>query len=476
MLGNGSNGKVYQVEHELLGLNLGIFALKKIAIGDDVHNLVKILNEVQFLYHLGDKAYKLTSEAGAGNIVRYNHVWLEIDQVTKFGPKVPVIFILYEYCDGGDLMQFIESIANPKFDLKKEKIYRKMRRLSENGGKPVDSKKFHQKKSRYLNNYEIFKIFNDALNGVAYLHKLKIIHRDLKPSNCLFKTKFSDEYEPITSVDQFNRIPTLLVSDFGESIMENTKRTSTGTTGTLEFCAPELFQFEMKRGRRTLKEFTHASDVYSLGMILYYLCFNRLPFKSTSPADVRKEIVKCEMFDGIEKIRSLSSDTMDEDSILPDWIDLIRRMVDPDMGKRPSAPELVDNMRDIYHKLDTNNRNPTYLDGSTSVDEEKATDTENETMNNEEKKTELLAIIDGQSKKCIKIMPRWNTSLVVLVVITFGNVWIFRGWPLVTNLEYLTLGASVNPIIRPYLITLQLAVLASGMGIALGNIYISNLN
>ncbi|GME85420.1 unnamed protein product [Ambrosiozyma monospora] len=46
VLGNGSNGVVMKVEHELFGLNLGVFALKKIAIGNDMDNLIRILDEV----------------------------------------------------------------------------------------------------------------------------------------------------------------------------------------------------------------------------------------------------------------------------------------------------------------------------------------------------------------------------------------------------------------------------------------------
>ncbi|VEU21132.1 DEKNAAC102092 [Brettanomyces naardenensis] len=429
-LGNGSNGKVFKVEHELMDLNLGVFALKKIAIGDDVGNLVRILNEVKFLYNLSDNAYESSTEPGSGNIVRYNHVWLEIDQVSKFGPKVPVIFILYEYCDGGDLETFIDSIANPQFDLKKERLFRRLRRLSETerGKKLIDPSKLHQEHGRYLNNYEIYKIFNDAVNGLNYLHKMKIIHRDLKPSNCLFKSKFPDDYEPIGSVDELDRIPTLLVSDFGESIMENTRRSSTGSTGTLEYCAPELFELDETRGR--LKEFTHSSDVYSLGMILYYLCFNSLPFKSSSPVDIREEIGRAGLLDRMEKIRPLDG----KERLLKDWIVLIKKMVNSKMEERPTASELVAEMRQIYEKLK----------------EDQA-----------EKVVTEVVLVNKPSRR-----PRY--ALLIILGLTVINVWLFRDWPYVVNAECLSLGLALSPGTRRYITAVKAALLAYGVANALG--------
>lgn len=494
-LGHGSNGVVYKVEHELMGLNLGVFALKKIAIGDNVPNLLKILNEVQFLYNLSDKAYGAISESGSGNIVRYNHVWLEIDQVTKFGPKVPVIFILYEYCGGGDLEQFVSSVANPHFDIKREKMRRKLRRLSESKArsksqnpKILDEAKYRQQNARYLNNFEIFKIFNDAINGVAYLHRLKIIHRDLKPSNCLFKSSFPPDYQPITSISELNRIPTLLVSDFGESIMENTHRTSTGTTGTLEFCAPELFQLDKQQGSHKLKEFTHSSDIYSLGMILYYLCFNDLPFRSSSPNDIRKEILECRSFDGMDKIRPLCArrgETKSDNWLLFDWVSLIRQMTDPDREKRPSAPQIASVMKHIYRKLaedeneslmemcddsddpseddnDTNGNGSSRNGINESDENEKAGPLNVKTVHN--KNMEVVALINDTEKPAVAV-EKWHLQFLLLVAITVANIWLWRNRPYLVNVEYLALGVSLNPGVQHYLLIMQILIFASGLGL-----------
>ncbi|ODV85246.1 hypothetical protein CANARDRAFT_23310 [[Candida] arabinofermentans NRRL YB-2248] len=339
VLGNGSNGLVLKVEHKLFHLNLGIFAIKKIPIGNDMNNLIKILNEVQFLYNLTESEFSNNN----CNIVKYNHVWIEVDKLNEFGPKVPIVFILFEYCDGGTLEDFINSITNPKFDLKREKLIRKLKKQNQNITSMLDTKK------RFLNNFEIFKIFKDILNGLNYLHDLKILHRDLKPSNCLFKNKFTDTYNPPNCIDDLTKIPNLLVSDFGESIMENTKRNQTGYTGTLEYCAPELFKVD-HTGK--FNEFSLCSDVYSLGIILYFICFNKLPFISNDQSGIKLEILNYNLYNDINNVslkRGMGDDCDCE--LYEEWIELIKVMIDPMPENRPTCTQLFKYLEKIEDKL-----------------------------------------------------------------------------------------------------------------------------
>lgn len=359
-LGTGSYGSVYKVEHDLLGLNLGVFALKKIPIGDDINNLKKILSEVKFLY---DLSCNFSDNNSNNNVVKYNHVWVEIDQVSRFSPKIPVVFLLFEYCDGGTLEDWVDNIISPKFSLLEEKLWRKLRSKSKNKS---------DNKPRYLNNFEIFKIFSDITQGLNYLHNLKILHRDLKPSNCLFKTQFVDGYQshPVNSLTDFDRIPTLLVSDFGESVMVNSIEENwqssietTGTTGTLEFCAPEIILQRQKVHPKLAKfgGFSYASDVYSLGMILYYLCFGKLPFSTNKydPDEISNEILSSGLFNDLCEIRPLvshidRSENVDGNSdrgLLQDWVQLIEMMVSKNPDNRPSTSDILNSLVSIYEKL-----------------------------------------------------------------------------------------------------------------------------
>lgn len=346
-LGSGSFGQVYKVEHELLGLNLGVFALKKIPIGNDRNNLIKILNEVKFLYNL---SYLSDSKNGVpSHVIKYNHVWIELSRMNDFGPEIPIVFLLFEYCDGGTLEEWVDSVVNPKFDLSKEKLLRRLRRhsikaIGGDGDGEKENDNVIPRTSKMLTNYEIFKIFKDITLGLKYLHDLKIIHRDLKPSNCLFKTKFKSNTH-ITSLSTISNIPTLLVSDFGESITLDHKRQReidrSGATGTIEYCAPELLSINEFTGK--LNDFDYSSDIYSLGMILYYLCFGKLPYKTDNL--VKEEILNGELFN---ELRNQQTNL----ELMQDWIPLIESMVDLNSFMRPNVDEILVKLESITNKLE----------------------------------------------------------------------------------------------------------------------------
>lgn len=242
LLGRGGRGEVIKVRHILEGCDLGTFALKRCSVGDSHTWLTKMLREVQSL--------KFQHE----NLIRYNHVWLEHAQLSLHGPRVPVLHILQEHCNGGDLEAYVLRRCG-KVEPTVEEIKARRRRQSRGAA---------AEEAEGMSMDTIYSIFKDLVAGLAVLHEQNVIHRDLKPSNCLLD--FRD--------DARTSRPRAIVSDFGEAQfgLSSSVEARQGGTGTLLYTAPEIVRGEA---------WTQAADVFSLGMILHFMTHaGQLPYLS----------------------------------------------------------------------------------------------------------------------------------------------------------------------------------------------------
>ena len=134
-------------------------------------------------------------------------------------------------------------------------------------------------------------IMSQIANGVKYLHKYGIVHRDLKPDNIM--------------ITQQNDFGIIKIMDFGLSKIVSTQEKMVDGYGTLSYVAPEVLL-------RT--PYNKEVDIWSMGVILYYMLCGHLPFKGNKEVVIAEKIVNDDLeFDEDEwevrskKVRELIS-------------------------------------------------------------------------------------------------------------------------------------------------------------------------
>jgi len=105
-----------------------------------------------------------------------------------------------------------------------------------------------------------------CVRALAFAHSLGLTHRDLKPGNILH----SDGTD-------------IKIADFGASINKVSDRTVITNVGSPAYMAPELVTGK--------DQASHLTDIYALGVVMYYMLAGRLPFTGASTMSVIYQIV-----------------------------------------------------------------------------------------------------------------------------------------------------------------------------------------
>lgn len=144
-----------------------------------------------------------------------------VSLIQSFEDETYLYFVM-EYFKGGDLSKYVSKCA---------KSGKNMEKISA-------------------------KIIRTIAQGIQYLNHFGIVHRDLKPDNIIFEKE--------------DDIKSIKIIDLGVAITLPYGKQSSDPIGTLTYIAPEIL---------THKSYSNKVDVWSIGVILYYLATGGiLPF------------------------------------------------------------------------------------------------------------------------------------------------------------------------------------------------------
>ena len=113
---------------------------------------------------------------------------------------------------------------------------------------------------------EVAEIIFKCVRALAFAQTLGLTHRDIKPGNILHK----DGTE-------------IKIADFGASINKVSDRTVITNVGSPAYMAPELVTGTAQA--------SHLTDIYALGVVMYYMLTARLPFSGANTMSVIYQIV-----------------------------------------------------------------------------------------------------------------------------------------------------------------------------------------
>ena len=168
-------------------------------------------------------------------------------------------------------------------------------------------------------------IMSHVCDALADAHAQGVLHRDLKPQNIMVTTSHAS---PVKLLD-FG-LARLYQSTFGE---EDHKISRTGHVyGTPAYMSPEQCMADPNIGP--------ATDIYSVGVMLYELCSGRLPFEQSTMTQVLLSHIREE------------AEPLDEPGVPAQLQDLIHAMLRKDPEERPSdLYEVRALLEEVAHEL-----------------------------------------------------------------------------------------------------------------------------
>ena len=217
-----------------------------------------------------------------------------IDYFTLDNGKITTCFILLEYFPKGTLKDFLKKMTNEKI---------------------------------ILNEFQIWKIIYNISLSIQKIHKLNYAHRDIVPENILIDDNFNKiklcDFGSCTNkfYDNFSNVSR------SEIVFDKTKGKN------LHFQAPELLDLYSNY------PISEKVDIWSLGIIMYSLMFDFLPFSNEIKFITGKNLF---LNDEMEKCYSSK------------LIDLLKKMIVQNPSQRFSINDVIQYINSNFNLVKSN--------------------------------------------------------------------------------------------------------------------------
>ena len=282
LIGEGEHASVYKAKYKPNGY---IFSLKEIEIYDLNEQSKDLKREIDIMSDI------CTTNDLPRNFMRFYGSFQENNK----------IYLVLEYIKGENLLEFSQRYS------------------------------FMQ---QYLHENLVIIILKGIINGLIYLCGKKILHRDITPNNIMID-------------DNYN----IKITDFGISAYKlnnyqnnqnqiniNSHNSKGTLCGKYNYISPEIF-YALINNKKTAN-YDFKTDIYSLGVTMFYLMTFKLPYEIKN----KKERIKTDAF-------------IDPNRFNQQLINIIMRMLDDNPHTRPSC---YDVFNELSYLIGPNNMNINY--------------------------------------------------------------------------------------------------------------------
>jgi len=268
-----------------------------------------------------DAAVKLIREDLTDDVDSCDQFMIEAEVTGRLDhPGIPVVYAIGQTISGRLFyaMQYVRGTRLDKLIRKHHKVFlhgqdsqwfglKRLKLTSLRRGAPSDSIAHESAESSPtdssavppLDLRELLEVFISVCHTVGYAHRRGILHRDIKPSN-IIHGKFGETVVidwglalPIARQGVFKDIAEQTIAPrSGKS-----SRMSSGCIGTPAYMSPEQAKGDVP--------LTPASDIFSLGTLLYCILTGSPPYQGQTVNEVRQLAINCEFTPPSELIEKI---------------------------------------------------------------------------------------------------------------------------------------------------------------------------